>query len=161
MRESELPAGVEVRALDPSDEPGLQEVFDGSADYFEAATGGPPGSAELQSLYYALPDGVDFDAKRMLVVLRGGRYVGVIDAVAHYPTRGECAVGLFLLHADHRRRGLGTYVARFLLDMARREGIHSVNVTTPTGWRPGAAFLDRLGFTLTTRGDSCVASLSW
>lgn len=144
----ELPLGVEVRALDPADEPGLQAVFADSADYFQAATGAPAGPAEVQSLYYGLPVGADPDTKRLLVVLHERTPIGVVDAILHYPHRHHCAVGLFLIRSAHRRRGTGTAVARFLMHKARAERIRSVAASTPASWDDGRRFLRGLGFTV-------------
>jgi GNAT superfamily N-acetyltransferase len=140
--------GIGLREFEPADEPAVQEMFAAAADYFTAATGGPPAPGDVQSLFYALPADADLgpDAKRVLVIERDGRPVGVVDLVLGHPTAAGCAVGLFLLHPDHRRQRIGADVARALIAHAGRSGITLVTATTPVDWPPGAAFLEHLGF---------------
>ncbi|MFG2355793.1 GNAT family N-acetyltransferase [Streptomyces sp. NPDC048521] len=139
---------VLVRELGPADEGPLLTLFDECEDWFVAATGLPSGPGDVQSLFYALPEGADPDDKVLLVVERDGVVAGVVDAVRNHPEPGAVAVGLFLLAPWARGRGLGRAVAASLL--ARAEGASVVTATVPPGWRSGEAFLRRLGFTLTS-----------
>jgi GNAT superfamily N-acetyltransferase len=139
---------IRIRDLEPSDEAALLALFEAAEDYFVAATGQPAGPGDVQSLYYALPDGAAFEDKALLVVTAGERVVGVIDAVPHHPHPTACAVGLFLLHPKDRRRGLGRRVAEALFAELVRLGVTEVGAGVPAGWAPGQAFLIALGFTL-------------
>ncbi|MGY6018675.1 hypothetical protein [Streptomyces spinosirectus] len=59
--------------------------------------------ADVQSLYYALPDGADFERKRLLVVCRGeDDVVGLVDVVDRFPGGGSCSVGVFLVAPETR-----------------------------------------------------------
>lgn len=133
--------------LEPDDEPGLLRLFAESSDFFEAATGAPSGSADVQSLFYSLPDGASFDDKRQFTVRDGERIIGVIDAVLRYPDVTSCAIGMFLISASHRREGIGTGVAQVLLNELRELGFTTVAASATEGWEPGTAFLRSLGFT--------------
>jgi GNAT superfamily N-acetyltransferase len=130
-----------VREVRPDDEPALAELLHAASDYVEAATGLPPGPADVQSLHYSLPDGADFDDKVLLVVESpDGEVVGLLDAVARHPDPESCSVGLFLIHPAHRGRGLGAAVADVLLWRAREEGLTRVLATVPVGWSAGERF---------------------
>src|SRR5579875_1108687 len=144
----ELNPNIRIRELVPDDEPGALAVFSACNDYFEAATGTPSAPGDVQSLFYAIPEGAEPEQKRVLVVMRDARLIGVIDIVIRYPHRSACAVGLFLLHPDQRRQGLGSSIARMLLSQARKNGITQVTATTPVGWPAGRAFLENLGFAI-------------
>ncbi|MEU0006238.1 GNAT family N-acetyltransferase [Streptomyces sp. NPDC006314] len=139
---------VLVRELGPADEGPLLTLFEECEDWFVAATGLPSGPGDVQSLFYALPEGADPDDKVLLVLERDGVVAGVVDAVRNHPDRGAVAVGLFLLAPWARGRGLGRALATSLL--ARAEGTSVVTVTVPPGWLPGERFLRRFGFTLDT-----------
>lgn len=45
--------------LEPDGEPAVLELFADCSDWFEATTGPPPGPSDVQSLFYALPEGAD------------------------------------------------------------------------------------------------------
>ena len=139
-----------VREIEPADEPALWELFQASAGYFEAATGLPPGPADVQSLFYGLPEGAQWDDKRILVVTdEDGAVVGVVDAVLHHPGPGDCSVGLFLVHPSRQRASLGTSIATHLIKKATETGIRRITATVPREWERGRRFLGALSFTFT------------
>ncbi|MEW2164637.1 GNAT family N-acetyltransferase [Streptomyces sp. NPDC007084] len=135
-----------ARPLLPEDETGVARVFEACDDYFLAATGSAALPADVQSLYYALPEGADFTQKHLLVLCEKETVVGVVDAVAAHPDAPTLSVGLFLLAPAARRAGLGTRAARHLLGQAAAQGMRRVTATCPRDWAPGIAFLTSLGF---------------
>ncbi|MCX5047833.1 MULTISPECIES: GNAT family N-acetyltransferase [unclassified Streptomyces] len=137
---------VTVREMRPEDEPGVAALFASCEDYFVAATGNPALPGDVQSLYYALPDGADFDQKRVLVMCRGERVVGLVDVVDRHPDVESCSVGMFLVAPEARREGLGASVAGRLIEEAAGRGMRTVAATCPGEWEPGLGFLRSLGF---------------
>ncbi|WP_405556457.1 GNAT family N-acetyltransferase [Streptomyces sp. NBC_01171] len=141
----ELPGErVLLREPGPADEAALLRLFEECEDWFTAATGLPSAPGDVQSLYYALPEGADPGDKVLLLVERNGEVAGLVDAVRDWPEAGAVAVGLFLLAPWARGRGLGRAVAEALLE----RGASRVTATVPAGWKAGERFLERLGFAL-------------
>ncbi|MGW5605325.1 GNAT family N-acetyltransferase [Streptomyces sp. NPDC003753] len=140
-----------VREATPDDEPGVTSLFEASTEYFEAATGLPSGPADLQSLYYSLPPGADWQDKRILVVTEGadGPVVGIVDAVLRHPDPDACAVGLFLLHPSLWGAGAARPLATALLDRTAASGTARVTATVPSDWDRGRRFLTALSFRFT------------
>ncbi|SDU45387.1 GNAT family N-acetyltransferase [Jiangella alkaliphila] len=132
--------------LEPDDEPGLLELFAACDDWFEAVNGTPSGPGDVQSLFYALPEGASFEDKRLFTIRDGDKIVGLIDAVLGFPHRTAAAVGLFLIAPSHRRRGLGVAVAKVLLAEARETGLDTVTASAHDSWPQGQEFLRALGF---------------
>ncbi|NUQ95506.1 MAG: GNAT family N-acetyltransferase [Streptomyces sp.] len=130
----------------PEDEPQVAALFAACEDYFVAATGSPALPADVQSLYYALPEGADLDQKRLLVMCRGESVVGLVDVVDRHPDAGSCSVGMFLVAPEARREGIGTGVARRLVAEVAGRGMRKVAATCPDGWEPGLGFLRSLEF---------------
>lgn len=143
--------------IEPEDEPGILELFASCDDWFEATTGGPSGPGDVQSLFYALPEGASFEDKRLFTVRDGEKIVGLVDVVAGYPHHRACAVGMFLIAPSHRRRGVGTAVATTLLTEARSLGFEQVSATEHASWKPGSVFLRHLGFSVAEADDSAAA----
>ncbi|MGA5320720.1 GNAT family N-acetyltransferase [Streptomyces seoulensis] len=135
---------VLLREPVPADEAALLKMFEECEDWFTAATGLPSAPGDVQSLYYALPEGADPGGKVLLLVERGGEVAGLVDAVRDWPEPGAVAVGVFLLAPWARGRGLGRAVAESLLARCASR----VTATVPAGWTAGERFLEGLGFTL-------------
>lgn len=139
---------VMLREFQPDDEGRVLELMKASEDYFVSATGMPAAPGDVQSLYYSLPEGAELEDKLLLIALYEERTVAVIDLVLHHPGPADCSVGLFLVHPDVRRRGIGTALCTALLSQARSEQIRRITATTPSGWEPGEDFLRGRGFTI-------------
>lgn len=71
-------------------------------------------------------------------VFDGPRLVGYAEVLGD--DRGDAAV-----HPDHRGRGLGTQLARWMQETARAEGMELVGMTVPQG-SPGDRLLAALGY---------------
>ena len=138
---------VTIRNLEPADEDGVLAVFAACEDWFVAETGQPSAPGDVQSSFYAVPEGADFDDKVLLVVEAGAEVIGFVDAVRRYPHTAAVAVGAFLIHPDFRRLGIGRAVAEALFAEAADAGIAQVNTHVTEGWEPGRKFLAALGFT--------------
>src|SRR5262249_51306930 len=135
-----------VRDLDPADEEGVLAVFTASEDWFLAATGQPSAPGDVQSSFYSLPEGSDFDDKVLLVIETGGEVVGFVDAVRRTPHIAAVSVGTFLIHPEYRRHGIGRAVAHALFAAASDIDFAQVNTHVVEGWTPGRRFLAALGF---------------
>jgi GNAT superfamily N-acetyltransferase len=115
-----LPAGMTVKVLGADDAPEVQVLAEACTDYFMETFGSPPGPAEAESLFTALPDGCSHDDKRV-VGLRDaeGRLVAVADVVRGWPDAETWIVGLLLAAPDMRSHGIG---GAFVEDLAREAG---------------------------------------
>ena len=104
-----IDASLTLRALsgDADEMAALQRVLEAAPAYFETVTGLPPGHAEAQSTFTALPPGKDYDDKRVWGLHAGERMIGCADVVRGYPVRDKAIIGLLLLAQDWQRRGLG------------------------------------------------------
>ncbi|WP_129668856.1 GNAT family N-acetyltransferase [Phytoactinopolyspora endophytica] len=132
--------------IEPDDEPGLLALFGECDDWFEATTGGPSGPGDVQSLFYAVPEGVSLDDKYLFTLRDGERIVGMVDVVARYPDPRSCVIGTFLIAPSHRRSGVARAVAQVLLSEAREVGFKQVTTTVIDSWPPSAAFAEAMGF---------------
>ncbi|MGK3208656.1 N-acetyltransferase family protein [Amycolatopsis sp. MEPSY49] len=137
---------VVVRDLSAEDEDAVLDVFTASEDWFVAETGQPSAPGDVQSLFYALPEGSAFEDKLLLVVEANGAVVGLVDAVLGYPRNGSIGVGTFLIRSEFRRRGIGGAVAQALLDAAADAGYVRIGTHVAPGWEPGRGFLEAAGF---------------
>ncbi len=114
-------ADVTLRLLkgEPQEMAELQQVLERAPAYFELATGGPPGPAEAQSTYSALPPGKTYADKFVFGVYRGDRMVGCVDLIRAYPDAHTAHVGLLLIAEPFHRKGVGTAAYRAVEDYVR------------------------------------------
>ena len=85
----------------------LQRVLEAAPSYFLSVTGLPPGNAEAQSTYTALPADKTYADKFLWGLYAGESMVGCADVIRGYPVRDKAVIGLFLLGQSWQRRGLG------------------------------------------------------
>jgi hypothetical protein len=137
---------IGFRPLEPKDERAVLDIFRVHAEYFDAATGAPSGPGDVQSLFYALPEGAAGAQKRLLAITSDGKLAGVIDAILHYPQTGTASVGVFMIDPRSALHSFGMPVAALASERAQAEGITTVHVGCPIGWKPGEALLTSLGF---------------
>src|SRR5436309_2218116 len=92
----------------------LQRVLEAAPRYFHTVTGLPPGHAEAQSAFTALPPGKDYDDKRVWGLYAGEQMIGCADVIRGYPVHDKAIIGLLLLAQRWQRRGLGRAFALLL-----------------------------------------------
>jgi len=141
------PGVVGLREFAPGDADAVLAVLLASEEYMLAATGYFPEGGDLQSLFYAAPEGAILDAKRLLVITAGDDVVGLCDAVVGWPAPDTVATGLFLITPGRWRQGIATSAVRIGLALARAGGYRAIRASCPRNWQPGRAFLTGLGFT--------------
>lgn len=80
-----------------------------------------------------------------------GRLIGAVTSVTY---GAELAwIGMMLVDADHRRRGIGTRLMRTAMEYLERVGVATVKLDATPAGRP---VYESLGFTAETRIDRCV-----
>ncbi len=92
---------------EPAEMAALQAVLEAAPRYFEAVCGGPPGPAEAQSTFSALPAGKRYDDKRVYGLYAGDAMIGVADVIRGWNAPDKAIIGLLLLAEGWQRRGIG------------------------------------------------------
>ena len=82
----------------------LQAVLEAAPTYFHTATGLPPGPAEAQSTFTALPASKIYDDKRVWGLYAGNEMIGCADVIRGYPVHDKAVIGLLLLAEAWQRR---------------------------------------------------------
>jgi len=116
----------------PAEMAGLQCVFEAAPDYFALVNGAPPGRAEAQSTFTALPPNKTYEDKFVWGLYAGEAMIGCADVIRGYPVREKAVIGLLLLAQPWQRRGLGRAFAQ-LVEQAI--GVVAVNEGALAFWR--------------------------
>ncbi|MFJ5992213.1 GNAT family N-acetyltransferase [Lentzea sp. NPDC092896] len=143
-----------LRDFTPADEPEVLALFAHCDDWFQAATGHPSGPGDVQSLFYALPEGAAFEQKHLLVAQAQGM-IGFVDLVVDHPAPGHADIRFFLVPKDLRRWGIGREMAKALTE--RFPEVTRVQVRLDD-FKPGNEFLKAMGFVL--NGQRAVLELA-
>lgn len=85
----------------------LQRVIEEAPHYAHRITGVPPGQADAQSTYTALPEGKTYDDKFVFGIYLGTEMVGCADLIRSYPNSTTALLGLLLVSEVRQRYGIG------------------------------------------------------
>jgi RimJ/RimL family protein N-acetyltransferase len=140
-------ADLAVEAIDERHADAIAEHFERCSDYFELVYGHPPGPAERQSMFIALPEGKTYDDKFTFVLLFEDRVVGDIDLIRDYPEPGEWWLGVLLLDPSVRGLGLGTMIVEAFSDWVADNGAKGLRLAVATQNVEGSRFWRSLSFT--------------
>ena len=107
---------VRLRVLtgEPAEWRRCRRCFEAAPRYFEAVCGGPPGPAEAQSTFTALPPGKSYDDKRVFGLYAGDAMIGVADVIRGWNAPDKAIIGLLLLAEGWQRRGIGRAFAALI-----------------------------------------------
>lgn len=92
---------------EPAEMAALQCVLEAAPRYFETITGMPPGGAEAQSTFTALPPGRTYDDKHVYGLYAGDTMIGCADVIRGYPVSEKAVIGLLLLAEPWQGQGFG------------------------------------------------------
>src|SRR5436309_10828183 len=125
----------------------LQRVLEAAPAYFLTVTGLPPGKAEAQSTFTALPPDKTYDDKFVWGLYAGDAMIGCADVIRGYPTRTKAVIGLLLLAEPWQGRGLGRALTALVEQaIAAWANIATVRVGVATSNAGALAFWRKLGY---------------
>ena len=109
-------------------------------------TGLPPGPAEAQSLFLAVPPHGDYEKKRLWGLFDETRLCGVIDGAFAHPSPGHFWIGLILLEPRARGRGRGASALGDVARHARDGGAHTLSLAVKSDYLAARRFWVGQGF---------------
>ena len=101
----------------------LQRVLEEAPTYAQRITGLPPGKADAQSTYSAIPEGKSYDDKFVFGIFRGTEMVGCADLIRGYPRPATAMLGLLLVSERHQHQGIGRLAYAFLEQFVQGWGV--------------------------------------
>jgi GNAT superfamily N-acetyltransferase len=104
---------------EPAEMAALQAVFEATPRYFEAVCGTPPGPAEAQSTFIALPPGGRYEDKYVWGLYAGGTMIGVADVIRGWNAPEKAIIGLLLVAEPWQRRGVGRAFSELIEEAIR------------------------------------------
>jgi|EndMetStandDraft_5_1072996.scaffolds.fasta_scaffold23814_6 GNAT superfamily N-acetyltransferase len=135
-----------LRPLTEHDAQDLQTLCCACADYFREISGLPPGPAEAQAMFTAIPPHGDYRKKRLWGVYEGERLIGVADGAFDHPRPGHFWIGLLMLEPAARRSGRGGAIVEAIETHARGEGAHMLSLAVKKDYPAAQAFWTSQGF---------------
>jgi RimJ/RimL family protein N-acetyltransferase len=149
----------QTRPLGPPDLPALQRLFERAAEYFEIATGAPPGPDEAQRAFVGGPPSKAVSEKQSIGVFDGtDTLVGILDAIPDFPEAQVCTIGLLLIDPAVRGRGIGTTVLTAFERHMAAGGMTRLRAAVVAHHAPGLRFLERAGYREVSRLDGYEAA---
>jgi GNAT superfamily N-acetyltransferase len=137
---------VELVPLNESHSTQLDQLCAACADYYQEVTGLPPGPAEAQSLFLAVPPHGDYERKRLWGVFESDRLIGVVDGAFGHPEDGHFWIGLVMLEPAARGRGLGSAILNDIADQAMGGGATTLSLAVKSDYAAARRFWKGHGF---------------
>ena len=125
----------------------LQSVLESAPAYFRIVGGAPPGPAEAQSLFTALPAGKSYEDKFVWGLYSGPAMIGCADVIRGYPTPDKAVIGLLLLAEPWQQQGLGrAFAALVEQTIAGWDAIKCLRIGVALANSGALRFWQRLGY---------------
>ena len=140
---------VKLRRLtgERSEVQAVQEVIEAAPDYMYRITGLPPGNADGQSTFIALPENKSYEDKFVYGIYWEKQMVGCIDVIRAYPKDESAWLGLLLIAEPYQRRGIGTIAYELIENQIRAwPGIQSIGLSVVRTNEQVLPFWKKMGF---------------
>lgn len=146
--------GCRARQLQPEDGESIQLLAEACEDYYQMNTALPPGPAEAQSFFIALPEGKNYDDKFLIGIFSKDNLVGILDAIKDYKESGEWTVGLLMLHPTARKNKLGSKTYKAFEKWAVDKGASAIRIGVLEYNEGSVRFWRQLGFDTVERREN-------
>lgn len=130
----------------PDDLAAVRDLFTRAADYVLLETGLPPAPEAARDYFADAPPGIDPATSLKLGLCEGGTILGLADLAFGWPDPQDAYIGLLLIDAASRGRGLGRRLLDQLAACARDRGATRLLLAVLDDNPRGRAFWEREGF---------------
>lgn len=150
-----LPNGWTAAPAQERDCPEILELYLSNPAYMALEQEEPSTLQNVRNDIQELPPGIPPERKHYLCLRRNGLLAAVLDFAVGYPDEGTAFLGLFKVHGEFHRRGIGRLLMKaFWESLALGGGIEKVRLAVIEENRPGLAFWAGQGFTEVSRTAS-------
>ncbi len=134
-----------IRPLDPgADQDAVLDLYARAADYLDLESGRTPEPGLAQEFFSDAPPGGD--PSTSLGLFGDGRLLGLADLAFGYPKPTDAYLGLMILAAEARGRGLGRAFLRHVEAAAQERGAVRLLLAVLEANPRGRAFWEGQGF---------------
>lgn len=139
-----------IRQLDPIRDFALTRgLHDRAADYLMLEHGRGVENAMVTDFFTAAPPGIDPATTLRLGLFTGETLAAIGELSFGYPDKSDAYIGLLLVAADQRGRGIGLQLLRHIESEARARAARRLLLAVLQDNPRGHAFWTRTGFTET------------
>jgi GNAT superfamily N-acetyltransferase len=142
---------TEAAALDESDLAEVHAIRVRAADFFHEVDEPTPTPASFQADLDDLPEGYTRADEAIYRAYRDGRPVGYAEVLRDYAAPDQWMIGIVLVDAEERSRGVGREIVAAIAADARSAGARSLAAGVIATRERSLAFWRREGFTTEVR----------
>jgi GNAT superfamily N-acetyltransferase len=125
----------------------VADLFARAADYVLLESGLPPAPDAADDFFTETPPGLTTRDGAQFGLFAEGRLDAMATLAFGYPEPTDAYIGLLIVDAAHRRRGLGQRLAQHIIAHCRDRGAMRLLIAVLDANAPGRAFWMRMGFT--------------
>ncbi len=124
----------------------VADLFARAADYVLLESGLPPAPDAADDFFTEAPAGKTAADCRQFGIFHGDRLDAMATVLFGYPDPDDAYIGLLIVDAAQRRRGLGRHLASHIFAACRDLGAHRMLIAVLDANARGRAFWAALGF---------------
>jgi GNAT superfamily N-acetyltransferase len=136
-----------IRPLDPArDHARVMGFLHRAADYVRLERGADPSPEVARDSFTDCPPGCDPAQSLRLGAFEHGNLIAMTEMAKGYPEADSAYLGLLLIAAQARGRGVGRWIVRYLQARAHEMGMTAICLGVLAANPRGRAFWEREGF---------------
>jgi ribosomal protein S18 acetylase RimI-like enzyme len=124
----------------------LIELVQDCNDYYQLVDGKNPTNEEVKELFCDVPSGYSISNLNLQGIFEDNKLLGAIWIVKEYPTTDNAYIGLLLIAARARKRGIGNLLVNHAIDFSRERKYQAVMLSVVKDNFNAISFWQRLGF---------------
>jgi GNAT superfamily N-acetyltransferase len=141
-----MPIRLPPIELSAADAPAVARLFGRCADYFLLQDGVAPTLADAHDLFTDVPSGKDAQEQTVLGWRGDDGLCGIAAILRDYPQDGTWYLGLMIVDATQRSRGLGRSIYSAIENWATALGAREIRLAVLEANQRGERFWRSLGF---------------
>lgn len=135
----------DVRLLSEKDIVDIEKVYASNDYYFECMKEPYSVDSIIRDLT-STPPGKDMDDKYYYGFYDKDNIVAVLDLIEGYPQKLDLYIGLFMVHGDFSKKGIGHFIINEVIEEAKKEKYKNIKLGIVVGNRPSEKFWESFNF---------------
>lgn len=137
---------IKIKSLSLDDIGSVDRLYNECEDYFLMVNGATHTEKDSKEILTSIPPNKELKDKFALGIFYKEELIGVIDLVKDYPVNYQWIIGLFLLKAKERRKGIGKLVHGSLVEIVLKSKGRSLRIGVVKSNINGLNFWKNLGY---------------
>lgn len=137
---------IEIRELNKLNLEEIMNLLNNCIDYFELVEGDKPNINNVKEILENFPPEKTIDDKKVFGFYDNQELIALVDFIKGYKTLNEGIIGLFLVDERKRNLGIGKYVHKEIIKVAKSYGLKKLRIGVAESNKVACIFWGKLGY---------------